>query len=50
MMGYCLVCKRKVEFQPTNVKKNKNGTITVLGKHKNHFVSRIVKATDAPKI
>lgn len=44
MMGYCLTCKKKVEFTPTKKKKLKNGLVAYIGKDKyNHKVSVISK-------
>lgn len=44
MLGYCLVCKKKVEFTPTKTKKLKNGLTVHMGKDKyGHTVSVIKK-------
>lgn len=44
MLGYCLVCKRKVEFKDTKKKKLKNGLVIHMGKDEyGHKVSVIKK-------
>ena len=52
MYGYCLVCRKKIEFTPTTVKQNKNGTYTAMGTHGNtgHKISRIISKDDAMKL
>ena len=43
-MGYCLVCKKKVDFSASETKKLKNGTTMHMGKDKaGHKVSAITK-------
>lgn len=44
MYGYCLTCKKKVKFNPTEKKKLPNGLTMHMGKDKyGHIVSVIKK-------
>lgn len=50
MYGYCLICRKKVEFTPEKMKQNPNGTYTVMGMHGSHKISRIVSKAEGMKM